>query len=50
MTSKKKNIKTKKQAIKQLFANKLTLKSRVQNGEKLTKVARELGVKVVQPL
>ena len=50
MAPKGKNIKSKKQAVRKLLETKIALKSRVQKGEKLTTVAKELGVKVVQPL
>lgn len=46
----KKNISSKEKAVKKMLLTKLTLKSRVQSGEKLTQVAKELGVKIVQPL
>ena len=50
MTSKSQHSDTKMQAVKKLLNTKIVLKTRVQKGEKLTTVAKELGVKVVQPL
>ena len=50
MTSKKKNSKEKAELIKKLLETKLALKTRVRNGESLKEVAKDLGVRVVQPL
>jgi hypothetical protein len=50
MTDKDRKIQDRKKKLRKLLDTKVALKTRVQNGEKLRDVAKELGVKIVQPV